>query len=146
MCQRAWLCMNNTTNNHKFKKLLSSWIFTDPYFYLEGSFNLFTSIKAIYVCISQTSTKSHSLRSKVFSEIIHLIFKILIFLSRLLQNYTQARSFIKTSVRYGLFFHELITLQKLWKFFVIQSKKLLFSRDIKIFVFFSFSFHTSQIQ
>ena len=36
--------------------------------------NLFTFIKARYVCISQTCLKSHSLISKIFSEIVHLTF------------------------------------------------------------------------
>ena len=53
---------------------------------------------------------------------------------------------LKTCVRYILFFHQMKTLQKLWKMLFISSKKLfVFSRHSNFFNFF-IHFYTFQIQ
>ena len=66
----------------------------------------------MYVCISQTCLKSHSLSSKVFSEIVHFL-ECYFFYPESFKHFRQAGSFIKASVRQYLFFYQMIALEKL---------------------------------
>ena len=78
--------------------------------------NLFTFIKAMYVCTSQTCLKTHSLNPKVFNEIAHVTFlESQLSYQESSKHFRQARGFVKVSAHYCLFFHQMIAFQKLWK-------------------------------
>ena len=80
---------NNTARNHKFKKLLTSWIFVGAFYLWWFDTNRFTNLKQYWTYLHLTkqcmfvslklARKRHSLSSKVFSEIVHLTFWNVIF-------------------------------------------------------------------
>ena len=70
----SWLpeCLGNLSHLLELVSLMVlTWINLLTWSKLEP----FTFIKAMYVCISQTCLKSHSLSLKIFSEIVHVTFK-----------------------------------------------------------------------
>ena len=104
--------------------------------------NLFTFIKAMYFCISQTCLKSRSLSSKIFKYLTYL-FRTLIFYEESFKHFRQARSLKLLSTAVHFFTND--SPSKTMKSFLFHLKSS-FSWDIQIAVIFSLSFRSSQIQ
>ena len=65
----------------------------------------------MYVCISETDLKSHSLSFKVLSEIVHFLEYYFFYQS--FKHFRQVGRFVKASVHWYLFFHQMTALENL---------------------------------
>ena len=139
-----WLseCLGNLSD---LLELVSLMILTWINLLTWSKFEPFTFIKTMYACISQTCLKSHSLSSKIFSEIVHLTFWNINFSIKSPSNILgKLKAFLKLLSTIVNFFTN-DSPSKTMKNFLFHIKAF-FSWDSQNVVIFYLSFCTYQIQ